>query len=170
VQTVRRADDLEHALGQFDAGIDLAGLLVAVVDRRGIHVAAPLDVERHRHQRPERPLPDLGRIVEQHTMSLVADAPLPERHVALVVSPHLRRLDLETLPQTRTVELLDVEIRLAAAHQPGPVVEAAAAQLEADEHAGARCHIRSPPPPGFDGDIVVAAFVGGSEQHLDPAD
>ena len=34
------------------------------------------------------------------------------------------------------VELLDVEEGLAATHQPGPVVEPAAAQLQADEHTG----------------------------------
>ena len=55
-------------------------------------------------------------------------------------------------------------------HEPGPVVEANAAQLEADEHASGVCLVPTPPPPRLDGDICVAGLIGGSERHVDPAD
>ncbi len=103
-------------------------------------------------------------------MGLVAEAPLTVRYVALVVGPHLRRLDLQPVAQPTAIELLDVEERFAAAYQPGPVVEPASAKLQPDEHTGARGRVPAPPPPGLDGHIEVTGFVGGSEQHLDPAD
>ncbi len=103
-------------------------------------------------------------------MRLVADAPLPKRNVAGVIGPHLRRLDLQALTQAYPVEFFDVQEWFAATYQPGPVVESAAAQLQPDEHAGGRGGIPAPPPPGLDRHIWMTALVGGSEQHLDPAD
>ena len=83
----------------------------------------PLDVEGARHRLPVRATPCLGGVVQQYAVRLVAEAPLLERHVAVVAGPHLRRLDLEAGPQTRAIELFHVQVRLALAHEPGPVVE-----------------------------------------------
>ena len=38
------------------------------------------------------------------------------------------------------------------------------------EQTGAGIGVPAPPPPCFDGHIGMTTFVGGSEQHLDPAD
>ena len=103
-------------------------------------------------------------------MGLVADAPLTERDVARVIGPHLRRLDLQALAQAGAIELLDVEVRLTAAHETGPVVEATPAELQPDEDTGGAAGIPAPPPPCLHGHIWMTGLVGGSEQHLDPAD
>ena len=163
-------DELEHPFGQLDAGIDVARLLVSVRDHGRVVDRSPLDVEGHGHRRPVRPSPRLGRVIQEHTVGLVADTPLPERNVASVVGPHLRRLDLQPVAQPGCVELFDVEVRRTSAHQPRPVVIASPAQLQPDEQTGGGTGVPTPPPPCFDSHIGVTSLVGGSEQHLDPAD
>ena len=163
-------NQLEHTFGQLDSGIYLTCLLVAVSDRKRCRLRSPFDVEGHGHGRSVRSPPGLGRIVEQDSVGFVADAPLAKRHIALVVGPHLRRLDLQTLSQPAAIKLLDVEERLTTSHEPRPVVESPAAQLQSDEHTGAGIIAPAPPPPRLDRRIGVTSFVGGSEQHLDPAD
>ena len=72
------------------------------------------------------------------------------------------------------VQLLDAGVahQVAGCTNAGrPVVcRGLAAQLEADEQARRPICGGAPPPPGLDGHVRVTRFVGGSEQHLDPAD
>ena len=170
MDSMRRSDELEHAFGQLDARVEVAVLLVAVGERSRIVGGAPFDVERHRHTRSVGTAPGLCRVVEQHAISLVADAPLAKGNVADVIGPHLCRLDLESLAKTDAIELLHIQERLAAPHQSRPVIERAITQLQSDEQPGSCLAVPAPPPPGLDGHVRVTCFVGGSEQHLDPAD
>ncbi|MCU1359292.1 MAG: hypothetical protein JWN99_581 [Ilumatobacteraceae bacterium] len=133
--------DGENAFQQFDPSVDLADLSIPAhrrvgVDRGRLITGVPLDVEGDGNGRAVRPPPCLGGVVHQHAMCFVAQAPLAERCVALVAGPHLGRLDLEALAQAGAVQFFDVQVRLALAHQTGPVVEPVAAQFQPDEHTG----------------------------------
>ena len=97
-----RPDELEDPFGQLDSGVDFAVLARSRgrsrparsrVPHSTSNVTGTGDPYARRHA-------SVG-IVEQHAVGFVADAPLTKRHIAHMVRPHLRRLDLQALPQTR---------------------------------------------------------------------
>lgn len=150
---------LQHTLTKLDPRVDRTVLLVTAVDHERLRIRVPLNVERDGYDRAERTNECLHRIVEQHTMRLVPEAPLPERCIAVVTRPHLGRLQLESGAQPDSVELLDVEVRQPGTNQTRPIVEALAAQLEADEHADVGGFAPTPPPPTLDRGISMSKFV-----------
>lgn len=165
VQPLRRSLECHDAVAQFDPRIELTVLGVPVGtghsadDHRRIVGGVPLDIERNGDTLAERaPQRDRG-VVEEHTVCLVAQTPLPMGDVAAVIGPHLGRLDLEPTAQTARVELLDVEIGLAGPHQTRPVVEAPAVQLETDEPPCRCIGGRAPPPPALDDAVRMAVLV-----------
>ena len=150
----------QHAILELDLGVDLSRLLIPVGDGFRFAARVPLHVERHRRRCAVRTAQRVSGVLQQHSVRLVAQAPLTERLVARMTGPHLRWLDLQTVSQASPVELLDVEVGPAGTNEPCPVVELTATQLQADEQAHRGVRGPAPPPPRLDGDIVVTEFVG----------
>lgn len=163
---------LDHALGQFDTGVEASTLLVPRrtwrqgVDIHDRFVAEPLDINSDRCAGAVRSAKDIGRIVEQHAVGLVAEDPPAERNLAVVIGPQFVRLQLEPLPQTGTVEFLHIQVGTTAACQSGPVVESPTTHLEADEPREVCLVVDTPPPPALDRCVGVPLLVGvGARCH-----
>lgn len=154
-----RSAHLEHTLTEFDARIDRARLFVTAAGRMRCTVGVPLDVERDRHDLAEGPREHVVRLVDEDAVRFVAEAPLAERCIARMPRPHLGGLQFEPRSQTDSVEFLDVQVRMAATHETGHVVEPHPTQFETDEQADVGGVVPTPPAPRLDGGTSVAKFV-----------
>ena len=168
---VARADELEHAFGQLDPGVDVAVLFVAVGDRR---CSSSSPIRRRRSRAPAFRAP--AATPRSGSSSSTPCASLPRLHCRngtshCMVGPHLRWLDLQALPQARCHRAPRRRGTARRDARARPSSRSARPRSSRPTNTPAVCvGVPTPPPPRLDGDICVTGLVGGSEQHVDPAD